>query len=128
VLVSLLGPDEEDELNLRDEGASCTTHGIEFVALPVPDLGAPVDTTTFVAAVQRLAEQLRAGGSVAIHCRQSVGRSGLLAVSIAVVSGADVKEGIEIVSRARGVRVPETDAQRAWLIANAGRLSASMYQ
>jgi protein-tyrosine phosphatase len=115
VLVSLLERDEAFDLGLELEPASCATCGIEFLSLPVPDLGAPLDSQRFIHAARYLVGSLRQGKQIAVHCRQSVGRSGLLAVSIAVAAGLGLDEAIEGVSRARGVRVPETTAQLEWL-------------
>ena len=115
VVVSLLVRDEQTELGLENEAAACLALGVEFIALPVPDLGAPLDSSEFAQAVQGLVARLRAGKSMAVHCRQSVGRSGLLAVSIAVAVGVTLESAIEQVSAARGVRVPETAVQGEWL-------------
>ena len=123
VVVSLLRGDEQIELGLENEAAACLAQGVEFVALPVPDLGAPIDSREFVHAVQSLVARLRSGASVAVHCRQSVGRSGLLAVSIAVAAGSTLESAIEKVSSARGVRVPETVVQGEWLRRNVADLS-----
>lgn len=123
VLVSLLEKDEAAELGLHDESACCATHGIEFVSLPVPDLGAPRDSAEFVVAATDLAQLLREGKHIAVHCRQSIGRSGLLAVSVAVASGLELGEAIETVSRARGIQVPETPTQLEWLRRYQSRLS-----
>ena len=125
VLVSLLEAEEAFELGLEGESASCAIHGIEFLTLPVPDLGIPVDSTKFVQAATDLAGVLRKGKCIAIHCRQSVGRSGLLAASIAVAAGlGGLTDAIEAVSEARGVRVPETPAQLEWLRRYEPHLSA----
>lgn len=123
VLVSLLRADEQIELGLENEATACLAQGVEFIARPVLDLGAPIDSSAFVATVQGLAALLRAGKSVAVHCRQGVGRSGLLAVSIAVAAGVTLESAIEEVSTARGVRVPETAVQSDWLRRNVGQLS-----
>jgi protein-tyrosine phosphatase len=125
VLVSLLGRDEQIELGLESEAAACGTHELEFVALPVPDLGVPVDTAQFVHAARHLATLIRTGTYVAVHCRQSVGRSGLLAVSIAVATGITLEAAIEAVTAARGVPVPETAVQSDWLWRNVGQLSGA---
>jgi protein-tyrosine phosphatase len=119
----MLCADEQSELGLENEAAACLAQGVEFIALPVPDLGAPIDSREFVQAVQDLAARLRAGDSVSVHCRQSVGRSGLLAVSIAVAVGVTLESAIDEVSIARGVRVPETAAQSEWLRRNEDELS-----
>src|SRR5262249_7719533 len=126
-IVSLLGRDEDEELGLLDEARICAAFGIAFVALPVPDLAAPSDADAFVHLARRLAERLRGGAHVAIHCRQSVGRSGMLAVSVAVACRLTLQAAIEIVSAARGVAVPETDAQREWLRRNTIQLSADIH-
>ena len=123
VVVSLLCAGEQIELALEKEAAICSTHDIEFISLPVPDLGVPDDTEAFVVVVHRLARLARDGSNIAVHCRQSVGRSGLLAVSIVVALGTALEPAIERVSDARGVRVPETDEQRRWLRHNERRLS-----
>ncbi len=123
VLVSLLRTDEQLELGLENEAATCLAHGIEFIALPVPDLGAPIDSREFMQAVQGLATLLRGGAGVAVHCRQSVGRSGLLAVAIAVAVGVPLESAIREVSAARGVPVPETTVQSDWLRRNVVQLS-----
>jgi protein-tyrosine phosphatase len=115
MLVSLLETDEAAELGLDDELACCASYGVEFLSLPVPDLGVPRVSETFVMAATDLAKLLREGKHIAVHCRQSVGRSGLLAVSVAVASGLELGEAVETVSKARGVQVPETPTQLAWL-------------
>jgi protein-tyrosine phosphatase len=125
VLVSLLETEESCELSLEGEQASCAAHGVEFLSLPVPDLGTPLDSPKFLQAAVNLARLLRGGKRIAIHCRQSVGRSGLLATSIAVAAGVGLTEAIEAVSRARGVQVPETLAQLEWLRRYEPQLSAS---
>lgn len=119
----MLGTDEQLELGLENEAATCQAHGIEFIALPVPDLRAPIDSSEFVQAVRELAAMLRGGTSVAVHCRQSVGRSGLLAVAIAVAVGVPLETAIREGSAARGVRVPETTVQSDWLRQDVVQLS-----
>lgn len=123
VLVSLLCKDEQSELGLDHEAAECANHKIEFLSLPVADLGVPVDSGAFIVAVHRLAQLVRDGRNVAVHCRQSIGRSGLLAVSIAIASGMPRDVALEVASQARGVSVPETRAQHDWLQRHVDRLA-----
>jgi protein-tyrosine phosphatase len=124
VLVSLLCDDEARDLGLQDEAAVCAQHSIEFISLPVTDMCAPDEESDFIAEVHRLAGLVSGGASVAVHCRQSIGRSGVLAVSIAIATGLDLESGLESVSVARGLRVPETREQMNWLRRNADRLSS----
>ena len=126
MLVSLLREDEQRELGLEEEAAACSRCEIEFVSIPVPDLGAPSDGEKFVQAVHALANRVRAGANIAVHCRQSVGRSGMLAVSIAVALGLSLDSAVETVSRARGVPVPETKPQIDWLRLNVDALSGTV--
>jgi protein-tyrosine phosphatase len=125
VVVSLLCDSERIELALEEEAAACLRHHIEFISLPVPDLGAPADTGQFVEAVHRLATLIRDGTRIAVHCRQSVGRSGLLAASIAMACGMPLQTALEKISKARGVSVPETEEQKDWLQRIERRLSSS---
>src|SRR5688572_14986882 len=66
VLVSLLDNDETVELGLVDESAYCVALAVEFLSLPVPDLGAPHDAAKFVTAATTLAGRLREGKNVAV--------------------------------------------------------------
>jgi protein-tyrosine phosphatase len=78
----------------------------------VPD--SRLDSTRLI---EDLVADLSAGTNVSIHCRQGVGRAGLIAVSLLVAGGVGPSEAIERVSMARGVAVPETSGQCAWLCA-----------
>jgi protein-tyrosine phosphatase len=65
--------------------------------------------------LRRVVEVLEEGKNVVVHCRQGVGRSGLVAVGAMVISGVGVEKAIETVSAARGLAVPETPVQLQWL-------------
>ena len=123
VLVSALMDDEQSELGLETEAQTCTSQGIEFVNLPMPDLGTPLDSPNFLSRIAELAAALRNGRSVAVHCRQSVGRSGLIATAIMIALGNEMEAAIQIMSKARGVSVPETQEQRNWLATHSPALS-----
>ena len=58
---------------------------------------------------------LEQGKTVAVHCRQSVGRAGLIAAGVLIASGATPDDAIETVSASRGLPIPETREQLAWL-------------
>ena len=68
-----------------------------------------------VSLIARIGAQLDAGKNVAVHCRQGIGRSGLIAAGVLMTSGASPREAMRIVSSARGISVPETLAQRQWI-------------
>lgn len=114
-VLSLLEDDEAAQLGLGDERQAAENHRIGFISFPIPDRGIPASKEAAMSAIGRVATQLDAGKNVALHCRQSVGRSGLVATALLVNSGVKPGEAMRIVSSARGVSVPETREQRAWL-------------
>ena len=65
--------------------------------------------------VEELDAELRKGINVVIHCRQGVGRSGLVGACLLVTTGLESQIAIERISDARGVQVPETAEQRRWI-------------
>ena len=60
------------------------------------------------------------GKSIAIHCRQGIGRAPLMAICILVVAGMGIEAARTTVGAARGCSVPETPEQVRWLTAFAG--------
>ena len=58
---------------------------------------------------------LKTGKNVAVHCRQGIGRSGLVAAASLMMSGIAAREAVDVVTRARGLTVPETPGQLQWL-------------
>lgn len=115
VVVSLLTLDEETELELLREAEECRVHEIEFVSLPITDRTAPESDSPIPEIVADLVSRLAAGEAVAIHCRQGIGRSGLLAAAILMALGATADDAVREVSNARGLRTPETPDQLEWL-------------
>jgi protein-tyrosine phosphatase len=118
ILVSLLTAEEEVELQLENEASLCASNGIEFIVFPIPDRGVPSESRAFVRIIGRLACAVQNGKSVAVHCRQGVGRSGLLAAAVVMALGESSEAAFDTVSAARGVRIPETPEQRDWLRQN----------
>ena len=114
-VVSMLTAEEERELGLANESHECERAGLSFVSFPVPDRGIPVSQVDFASLVADLADRLRAGRMVGVHCRQGIGRSGLVAISVLRELGIPTTEAIRTVSDARGLTVPETPGQLAWL-------------
>jgi protein-tyrosine phosphatase len=58
---------------------------------------------------------LASGRNVVIHCRQGVGRTGLVAACLLVARGESPETAVEKLSAARGVSTPETAEQRRWI-------------
>jgi protein-tyrosine phosphatase len=116
VVVSLLTSDELKNFDLGREADLSRMHGLQFCEFPIPDLGVPDSLATAQKLLGRLDKALTAGKKVAIHCRQGIGRSGLVAASLLVLSGVDPETAFRRVSAARGLPVPETSEQRDWVV------------
>jgi len=116
VVVSLLTSDEMKDLDLDREADLSRMHGLQFCEFPIPDLGVPDSLAAAQQLLVKLDKNLTAGKKVAIHCRQGIGRSGLVAASLLVVSGVDPEVAFRRVSAARGLPVPETSEQRDWVV------------
>lgn len=115
VLVSLLEPLEGVELGLDLEASAATAAHLAFVNFPIPDRSVPTDLAGAHHLLRRLQAELNAGNNVAVHCRQSVGRSGLIAAALLIFEGEDQNVAVQRVTQARGLEVPETPMQMAWL-------------
>jgi protein-tyrosine phosphatase len=114
VVVSLLEPAEVAELGLLDEAAICEMNGIRFISFPIADRTVPEDA----ASARRFAAELAATGKpIAIHCRAGIGRSSIIAAAVLVSSGIEPAAALAAIGKARGLAVPDTDAQRAWALA-----------
>ena len=114
-VVSLLTPEEEMDLDLRDESRESSAHGLEFISFPIPDRQVPRSEAKLAAALDKISDVLSAGKNVVVHCRQGVGRSGLVAACLLVKNGMSPGAAVEKVSAARGVAIPETIEQREWI-------------
>ena len=114
VLVSLLTTNEVRELELSGEANAAFRAGLRFYHHPIVDLGVP-ERAPVVALVDQLVLRLKAGDHVVVHCRAGIGRSSLIAGAVLVKLGITPDTAWTTISAARGVEVPETDEQRAWL-------------
>jgi protein-tyrosine phosphatase len=115
IIVSLLEKEEAADLGLAHEGDLAESNGVRFVSFPIPDRGVPASTPDTLALLRDITGALEEGKNVAVHCRQSIGRSGLIAAGVLLTSGIGVDKAIEVVSAARGQSIPETPAQLRWL-------------
>jgi protein-tyrosine phosphatase len=115
IVVSLLEPHEMAELGLQRLPESCRDAGIEFITFPIPDRGVPASPTEADRLVASLCGALAAGKSVAVHCRAGIGRSALIAACVLVRAGRHADAAFEVIGKARGIEVPDTAEQRAWV-------------
>ncbi|MGJ4931994.1 protein-tyrosine phosphatase family protein [Bradyrhizobium sp. HKCCYLS2038] len=116
-VVSLLEPAEIHDLGLHREAALCAVSGVAFVSFPIPDRGLPESRRATAELARSLAARLSDGADVLIHCRAGIGRSSLLAACVMIRLGVDAAEALSRIATARGVGVPDTEEQRAWVMA-----------
>jgi protein-tyrosine phosphatase len=114
VMVSLLSDAAAAELDLIHEADAAQAAGIEFHRLPTPDRQVP-DREATLALGRLLLQRLSDGASVALHCRQGIGRSSTLAAAV-LFSRALLPQTLgDRVSAARGLPVPDTAEQREFI-------------
>lgn len=116
-IVSLLTDDEVRELGLEAEESACTRVGLRFRSFPIPDRELPSSLGAARSFADELAAEITEGRAIAIHCRMGIGRSSLIASAVMVTLGVAPDQALERLSAARGLRVPDTEAQRAWTLA-----------
>ncbi|MBI4473312.1 MAG: dual specificity protein phosphatase family protein [Acidobacteria bacterium] len=114
-IFSLLTPEEEQDLDLVHEKRETQALGMTFRSFPIPDRQVPDSETRLAKALEKLDNELASGTNVVLHCRQGIGRSGLVAACLLITKGLDAKAAITRLSAARGVPVPETTEQRRWI-------------
>ncbi len=114
-VVSLLEADEERELNLSAERTEAQAHGMNFRSLPIPDRQVPSSSVEFEVVLEQIQRDLLAGKKVVLHCRQGIGRTGLVAACLLLLAGYEPTPAVALLSEARGIPVPETQDQRRWL-------------
>jgi protein-tyrosine phosphatase len=125
ILVSLLTAEEVEELDLTEEPHVCAAHGIEYRSFPIADHSVPISYLAVLDFASRLAQELKAGKAIAIHCYAGIGRSSLMAACVLVLNGKSPIEAFNQIREVRGCHVPETAAQFAWVESFALRLSQS---
>jgi len=115
MVVSLLEAEEAEQLVLEGEAAAAASSGIAFRAFPIPDRGVPASKESVAELAAEIIAALDQGRSIAVHCRQGIGRSGLIAGGVLVATGKKPDAALKAVAEARGLEVPETPEQRRWL-------------
>jgi protein-tyrosine phosphatase len=114
-VLSLLTPDEEEALDLTAESRVAEHEGLKFLSLPIPDRRVPSSPSEVAPVLDALNAELLAGKNAVVHCRQGVGRSGMIAACLLVMRGTDPGSAVVELERVRGTSVPETVEQRRWI-------------
>ena len=114
-LVSTLSTWEMRELGLVEEPALVEASGIAFVQFPIADGGVPESLLALQSQVEELTLAMGRGEGVVVHSRQGSGRASLVAAALLVTLDLEPEEAWARVAKARGEKVPDTDAQREWM-------------
>ncbi|HVJ02279.1 MAG TPA: dual specificity protein phosphatase family protein [Sphingomonas sp.] len=113
IVVSLLEPEEINDLGLGMEASLCEESGIEYLSFPIPDRGLPSDTD---AALRFAADVVTRQKPIAIHCRAGIGRSSIMAAAFLISSGVSAEIALSAIAEARRLPIPDTNAQREWVL------------
>lgn len=115
-LVSLLQPSEAGWLGLNEEGSLAEQVGMSFLSFPIQDEHVPSNSTAFRAFVKGLAERLRSGERIGMHCRGSIGRAPLTAACTLIHLGWSANDALAAIEKARGCAIPDTQEQLRWIL------------
>ena len=115
IVVSLLASEEAASIGLADEAGVMNEAGISFQSIPTPDFGVLDDYRQAQAVISELVKHLNAGQTAVVHCRGGIGRSSTIAAVALTQLGLEPNEAMDRITEARGLRVPETQAQRLWV-------------
>ncbi len=114
-VLSLLTPEEEVDLDLEAEKREAAAHGLEFFSFPIRDREVPDSESELVSSLENLDRALTAGKHVVVHCRQGIGRTGLVAACLFALKGIPPAIAVAELSSLRGATIPETLGQRVWI-------------
>ena len=114
-LVSCLERSEVERYELEREGELCRAVGIDFLSYPIPDHTAPKDLRSTALFARGLAERVKKGAGIIVHCLAGIGRSPTIAGAVLLSLGVPVDDVLRRMSDARGFFVPEMPEQVAWL-------------
>jgi ADP-ribosylglycohydrolase/protein-tyrosine phosphatase len=118
LVVTLMEKHELRDLEVPHLGEEVARHKIDWLHLPIRDLGIPDARfeRRWVYFGHLLRSRLNAGGRVLLHCRGGRGRTGLIAAQLLMEFGATHAEALK---RVRAVRLGavETPAQEGYLAA-----------
>lgn len=124
-VLSLLTEEEEDALDLEREKTEVLAHDMTFRSFPIEDRQVPRSPSELAKALENVETDLNDGRNVVVHCRQGVGRSGLVGACLLIATGLNARAAVDQLSKSRGVQVPETAEQRQWIDYYAGSLAGA---
>lgn len=101
LVVCLTPRDEMIELSpAYDAAVSLGNMPFRWSPLPLPNFGVPQDQEAFRRAITRIADELRGGQAVLLHCAAGLGRTGTAAACVLKALGASPTGALESVRQA----------------------------
>jgi hypothetical protein len=91
-VLSLLTPDEEESLGLQKEGRMVRGQDMTFLSFPIRDRDVPDSETELAAVLEKVRRALSVGNNVLVHCRQGIGRTGMVAACLLAPHGGRRQE------------------------------------
>jgi protein-tyrosine phosphatase len=122
---SLLTPEEEKDLDIAHEAGQVKAHGLRFLSFPIPDREVPASPGALTKVLEEVENELATGRNVVMHCRQGIGRTGLVAACLFLGKGVDAETALKRLSQIRGEAMPETPEQRRWIDHYASTLASA---
>lgn len=116
-LISTIEDWEARALGLAREQELAESVGIRFLSYPMRDRSTPSDRQNFTRFVKNLAVRLDAGEKIGVHCRGCIGRSTVVTACTLITMGWSAADALRAIEIAREFPVPDTDEQRAWILA-----------
>jgi protein-tyrosine phosphatase len=115
-VLTLLEPRELRKLAITRLGAEVARRGMEWLHMPIPDVGTPgpESEARWPEISGRLRARLDAGENILVHCRGGLGRAGMIAARFLVETGSDPAAAMRHVRAVRPCAI-ETEAQEEWV-------------
>lgn len=123
LIVSLLEADESYDVELNQQESLCSEQSLAFHSFPIKDRSVPQELSPFLDSVEFIFGQISNGAKTIVHCRAGIGRSGIYSVALLIRSGLNASDAFALVSKARGLTIPDTQIQIDWIHANEAALS-----
>lgn len=117
IIVSTVEDWEARSLGLAREAELAQSVGLRFVSYPMQDRSTPANLEDFRRFVKSLATCLESGDKIGVHCRGCIGRSTVVTACTLITMGWSAEDALQAIKIAREFPVPDTDEQRAWILA-----------